>query len=332
MSKARILLLFSGGLDSLLAAKALLEAGAELSALHFVTPFTGSLDYLQGEVYLQEWGVEIRRVAINVEAFRHLLLNPPHGFGKAMNPCIDCKILFMRKAKQIMETEAFDAIASGEVLGERPMSQNKLSLDIIERDGELAGKLLRPLSAKLLPETEVEKQGLIDRNKLYAIEGRGRKPQIELARIWGIEEYATPAGGCLLTEPAYCAKLKDLMDRNEDSDETVKLLKTGRHFRYTDGSRLIVGRNEKENLALLEHAAPNRTFFDVKNTGSPIGLLFAAPNSPELIKWSAAVVARYCDNRLISELNVTYWVKGAEESVVNVRPLNAEEVELWRIQ
>ncbi|MBD3285960.1 hypothetical protein GF359_05700, partial [candidate division WOR-3 bacterium] len=201
MAEPRILLLYSGGLDSLLVARILLEAGANVEALHFVIPYTGSNEIITGEGYLSEWGIPLRRIKIDVDEFRPLLGNPPHGFGRALNPCIDCKILFLRKAKEILGKEGFSAVATGSVVGERPMSQNREALDEIERKADLQGKLLRPLSALLLPETEVEKEGLLDRSKVLGIQGRGRKPQLKLAAKWGITEYATPAGGCLLTEP-----------------------------------------------------------------------------------------------------------------------------------
>jgi tRNA U34 2-thiouridine synthase MnmA/TrmU len=345
---ARVLLLFSGGLDSLLAARLLKETGSEVEAIHFITPFTGSMDKLEGEGYLGEWGIPVRRVLIGFAEFRPLLETPPYGFGRALNACIDCKILFMRKAKQILLAEGFDAIASGEVLGERPMSQNRQSLDIIEREAGLQGLLLRPLSAQLLPETEVEKKGLVDRSKLMAIEGRGRKPQLALAERWGITEFATPAGGCLLTEPQYSNKLGDLLDRpGEATDETVGLLKTGRHFRYPGGPKLIVGRNQEENERLLAFAEDRGDVLrdvlrvEVRAAGSPIGLLFTGISDHEdersvlrvlrVLRWAAGIVARYSDARAEPQVEVTWWGEEGTEQVVTVKPATDEELEAWRL-
>jgi len=336
----RILCLFSGGLDSLLTARVLKEADAEVEALHFITPFTGSAERLRGENYLEEWGINLRRIRISLQEFRPLLEKPPHGFGRALNPCIDCKILFLRKACEIADAEGFDAVATGEILGERPMSQNRQSLDVIERAAGLKGRLLRPLSAKLLPETEVEKQGLIDREKLLDIQGRSRKPQFELAERWGITEFATPAGGCLLTEPQYSSKLKDLLDHpGEATDETVALLKTGRHFRYPEGPKLVVGRNEAENKMLLLHTGKDRVFFEVKHIGSPIGLLFAegnrlkagSPQENEVLSWGAKIVARYSDAKKEPQVTVTWWNKEGAERTLFVAPAKDSELEGWRL-
>jgi tRNA U34 2-thiouridine synthase MnmA/TrmU len=318
MGQPRILLLFSGGLDSLLAARLLKEVGA------------------------------LRRVRISFREFKPLLDAPAHGFGRALNPCIDCKIMFMRKAKEILQAEGFDAVASGEVLGERPMSQNKQALDIIEKEAGLEGKLLRPLSAQLLPETETEKKGLIDRGELLDIQGRGRKTQLELAKKWDIEKFATPSGGCLLTEPQYSSKLKDLLNHpREATDETVALLKVGRHFRYPDGRKLIVGRNKEENEELFKHDQPGRFFLEVKSTGSPIGLLFLGPpekdelsfwgqtpGSPQENKvflWGASIVARYSAARAKPQVVVTCWDRNDNERTLTVAPAKDSELEGWRL-
>jgi len=326
----RILLLYSGGLDSLLAARVLIEAGACVEAVHFVTPYTGSNERITGEEYLTSWGIPLRRITIDVDEFRPLLEKPPHGFGRALNPCIDCKILFCRKAKQILLIEGFSAVATGSVVGERPMSQNLAALGEIERKAELEGFLIRPLSALLLTETEVEKNGNIARTKLYGIQGRGRKPQLELARKWDITEYATPAGGCLLTEPLYTRKLTDLMDREEDNDETVALLKTGRHFRLEDGPKLIVGRNKEENEELLSHKGENRVSFEVKGVGSPIGLLFSQSTEKRVFLWAASIVARYSDDKNEELVNVTCQGAGYEDSL-SVTPSTSSQIETWRI-
>lgn len=364
MARPRILLLFSGGLDSLVAAKLLREVGAALQALHFMTPFTGSESGLPGEGYLAEWKVPLRRVRISLAEYLPLVTAPPHGFGRALNACIDCKILFLKKASQIAEHEGFDAVATGEVLGERPMSQNRLSLEIIERESGLGEKLLRPLSAALLAPSEVEDKGLIDRSKLLAIEGRGRKPQLELAKRWGIVDFATPSGGCLLTEPQYSAKLRDLLGHPDElSEETVALLKVGRHFRrHPQGAKLVVGKDKKDNEELLRHPGESRFFFEVKGTGSPVGLLFlnsavkdgvfsgfespgpptkdevfcrgessGSPIKNEVFYWGASIVARYSDDRDKAQVTVTMWDKDGIEKTISVSPARVEEVERWRL-
>jgi len=329
---ARILCLYSGGLDSILATRLLKDAGAEVQAVHFITPFTGSMEKLSGERYMEEWGVPIRRIRIAFEEFRSLLDAPAHGFGRALNPCIDCKILFLRKAGEIMKREGFDAVATGEVPGERPMSQNRRSLDVIERESGLETRLLRPLSAKLLPQTGVERAGLLDRGKLLDIQGRGRKPQLALAGRWGITEFATPAGGCLLTEPQYASKLKDLLDHpGEAADETVALLKTGRHFRYPEGPKLIVGRDKEENEKLLQHGGEGRIFLEVRGVGSPIGLLFAHNPSEEILAWATKIAARYSDAKEEPQVSVTWWDKEGVERTLFAAPAKDSELEGRRL-
>jgi tRNA-specific 2-thiouridylase len=231
-----------------------------------------------------------------------------------------------------MESENFDAIATGEVLGERPMSQNRLSLDIIERESGLGGRLLRPLSAALLPPSEVEDKGLIDRSKLLAIKGRGRKPQLELAQRWGIAEFATPSGGCLLTEPGYSAKLRDLLEHpGELSEETVALLGLGRHFRHHGGAKLIVGRDKEENEELGKHITDNRVCLTVRGTGSPIGVLFCGEPRGDVLEWAASIVARYSDARAKPQVAVTWWDSSGNESTLTLAPLGDPELEVWRL-
>lgn len=344
MRRPRILLLFSGGLDSLIASRLLVELGVRVEAVHFMTPFTGKESGLPGERYLGEWGISIRRTRISLHDYLPLLTSPPHGFGRALNACIDCKILFLREAKRIIESEGFDAAATGEVLGERPMSQNRLSLDIIERESGLEGRLLRPLSATLLPSTEIETSGLIDRPRLLSIQGRGRKPQLELASKWGITEFATPSGGCLLTEPGYSRKLRDILERPlELTDEQVALLKVGRHFRHPLGPKLIVGKNQNDNEELLRHPDKSRVLLDVKEAGSPVGLLFLEsfgddlsqglpeyPQANTVLLWAASIVARYSDLKNESEIKVTLCHNGVEK-VISVSPAQDVNIEKLRL-
>jgi tRNA-specific 2-thiouridylase len=339
--KPRVLLLFSGGLDSLVAARLLLETGCEVEAVHFITPFTGGESGLPGEEYLAEWGIGIRRIRISLHDYLPLLTSPPHGFGRALNACIDCKILFLRKAKEIMDSESFDAVATGEVLGERPMSQNRLSLDIIERESGLRGLLLRPLSAALLPPTQIEASGFLDRSLLLSIQGRSRRQQLELASKWDIRNFATPSGGCLVTEVQYSKKLRDLLDHpHELTEENVALLKTGRHFRHSGGARLIVGKNKEDNDELALHSGCSRFFLEVREASSPIGLLFlgtpgkdevSVRGENEVFLWGSGIVARYSDARYEPVVAVTLTDTEGIESKIRVTPAHDDEVERWRL-
>lgn len=243
----------SGGLDSQLAVKVLQNAGADVEAVFFVSPFFKD----DGTAFAasKALGVKFHQVDFTDEIVS-LVKSPRHGFGGAMNPCIDCHAAMIEKAGALMRDLGYDFVATGEVMGQRPMSQNKQSLGVVEKTSGLAGRLLRPLSAKLLPPTEVETQGLVDREKLLDISGRSRDRQIALAKEFGIVEYPSPAGGCRLTEEGFAKRLRDLMD-NEGLDERylLDILTVGRRFRLPGGSSVVLGRDKTENELLATLAS-----------------------------------------------------------------------------
>ena len=249
------LALMSGGLDSQLAVRVLQGAGAEVEGICFETPFFSSAAARRAADAL---GVALHVVDFTDDEIA-LVENPPHGFGGAMNPCIDCHATMIRRAGELMRELGFDFVSTGEVLGQRPMSQNAQSLRVVEKMSGMAGRLVRPMCAKLLEPTIPETEGRLDRSKLLDISGRSRERQIALAAELGITGYPSPAGGCKLTEEAYGHKLKDLMEHEGLRDPGTKavrrdlldLLKVGRHFRLPGGSAVILGRDAAEN-ALLE--------------------------------------------------------------------------------
>ena len=246
MKKIKALLLFSGGLDSILAAKILIEQGIDVLGLTLKSYFFGAE---QAEKSAQVIGLSLKIVDFSKEHLE-VVKNPEYGYGKAINPCIDCHLLMLKKARDIMVKQGFDFVATGEVLGERPMSQNQKAMELIERESGLEGYLLRPLSAKLLEQTIPEKKGWVDREKLSAIKGRSRKKQIALAKKYHIKDYPNPAGGCLLCEKNFGEKLKELLKINtETGGSDMELLKIGRHF-WHNHAKVIVGRNHEENLLL----------------------------------------------------------------------------------
>ncbi|MGB9798098.1 MAG: tRNA 4-thiouridine(8) synthase ThiI, partial [bacterium] len=265
----KAIVLLSGGLDSTLAIKLLLEQGIDVIAVHFTSPFFRSSWAVKTA---REWGIPLLEIDITDDILK-LLKAPPHGFGSQMNPCIDCHALMLRKAKEIMEEVGASFVATGEVLGERPMSQNREALRIVEKESGLEGLLLRPLSAKLLPPTIPEKEGWVDREKLLDIKGRSRKRQLELAEKWGIKDYPSPAGGCLLTDPQFSKRLKDLLDNKELTKENVVLLKLGRHFRLRKGVKLVVGRNKEENERIREFSREGGILLRAYSHKGPDGLL-----------------------------------------------------------
>ena len=240
----KILVLYSGGLDSKLAVKLLQEQGLNVECLFFKLPFIKQeIPELNGK------GIKFHVLDVTKEKllkeYLEIIKKPRYGYGAGVNPCIDCRIFMFKKAKEYADKEKIDIIASGEVLGERPMSQTSQAIKII--DNEIGFEILRPLSAKLLSETSYEKKGLVDRNKFFDFQGRGRKKQIELAKKFNMS-YPSPAGGCLLCEKELARRLKLLLGKNLINEKTLKLTKIGRHF-YID-YWFVVGRDEKENLII----------------------------------------------------------------------------------
>ncbi|MEK6794756.1 MAG: hypothetical protein AABZ39_08275 [Spirochaetota bacterium] len=276
------IVLCSGGLDSLLACAILIRQGVAVTALHFDMG-------LGAAVLARRFGIDVSphpvgaRVALLGAVFRPVplapdylpvLLHPPHGYGSAMNPCIDCHAYMFRTAKHIMDSEGFDFVATGEVIGQRPMSQMRDKLDIVARDSLLGDKLLRPLSAKLLQPTAPERDGIIDRNALYDIEGRARDRQMALAEEFGLTDYPTPAGGCLLTDEPFARRLKEYIAHTPEeaiSLDDVSLLSFGRHFRIGK-AKLVIGRNALEN-SVLEHFAKGRVLLTPEYRRGPSGVL-----------------------------------------------------------
>lgn len=328
-AKAKALALLSGGLDSILAVKLILNQGVDVEAINFVTPFG---TYKKGESLAEEAakkiGIPVETVILGQDYLR-IVRKPKYGYGRNMNPCIDCRILMLKKAKKYAKAVGAQFIFTGEVLDERPMSQHMKALKIIDEETGLEGKLLRPLSAKLLPETEAEKRGFVDRNRLFDIKGRSRKRQIALAKELGITDYEWPAGGCLLTYKEFSDKLKDLFTHKRRVFlKDVQLLKFGRHFRFGE-NKIIIGRNENENRALLQLKAKNDYFFEVQCCGSPITLLQGSKNRKALEK--AAELTAYYSDQKTRKVCVKYGREKLEKQIIVEVP-SGEEVEQIRIK
>lgn len=286
--KHKALVLFSGGLDSMLAVELLRRFGVEVAGIVFHTPFftAGSAERASREL-----GLEIRVVDITA---RHLevVKQPRFGYGKNLNPCIDCHALMARVAMEHMRDMGAEFLASGEVLGERPMSQNRQALEHVSRLSGAGDLLLRPLSARLLPLTRPEREGWIERDCLLDLRGRSRRRQIELALTWGIGEYESPAGGCLLTDPAFSERLGELMKRVEDFDGTdIELLKVGRHF-WVGDTLLVLGRRHAENERLLELALPADKLIKERERPGPTALLRSYPRAGRPARGSVEEAAR----------------------------------------
>jgi tRNA-specific 2-thiouridylase len=289
--KVRALALMSGGLDSMVAVKVLLEQGIEVEGITFQTPFFGPK---QAQKAAEQLSIPLRVVDIGA-AHLVMLRNPRYGYGSQMNPCIDCHALMLRTAGQIMEAEGFDFLCTGEVLGQRPMSQRRDALISVDKLSGYVGHILRPLSAKLLPLIRVEQEGKVDRERLLNIHGRSRKEQIRMAAFYGIDEYPSPGGGCLLTKAGFANRLKDLFATQEEVElRDLELLKWGRHFRLPGGGRLVVGRVHADNVELRELARESDVLLRANGVPGPTGLLPLSMSGADM-KLAAAIVAAYSD-------------------------------------
>jgi hypothetical protein len=291
--KARGLGLISGGLDSMLAARVLMEQGVEVAGVTFATPFFGSA---RGEAAARHVGFPL---VVRDITLPHLAMvkAPPSGYGSRMNPCIDCHAMMLRIAGEVMDAEGYDFLFTGEVLGERPMSQSLRSLNRVANLSGRAGRVLRPLSARLLAETSPEREGHVDRARLLDIQGRSRRRQFELAKRFGISDYPTPAGGCLLTDPAFSKRLRDLFDHGPESDpRQVRLLAVGRHFRLREGVKAVVGRNDADNRLLVELRGAGDVLLRTLEVPGPVVLLCGAAEAEDL-RAAARLCARYSDGR-----------------------------------
>jgi tRNA-specific 2-thiouridylase len=282
VSKVRAISLFSGGLDSICATRLVMEQDIEVIAVKFVTPFFGYEILGDPDNYRLEtkekYGIDVRIVDISDE-YLQLLRQPSHGFGKYFNPCIDCKIFMLSRARTMLKELKCSFLITGEVLGQRPMSQRRDTLNVIERDSGNRTILLRPLSAKLMNETEAEREGLIDREKLLDFSGRGRSRQIALAKSYGIVDYPAPAGGCILADPilsrriSYIYSGKFVVNQASMNVTDILLLLVGRQFILPGGGWLILGRDEKENLKIDDLREDGDIRLDIEERPGPIALL-----------------------------------------------------------
>ncbi|MEM2918686.1 MAG: hypothetical protein QXY62_04225 [Candidatus Altiarchaeota archaeon] len=326
--KIKALALLSGGLDSSLAVKLILDQGIDVVALNFTSPFClcGSHG-CNAITTAKKFGIPIKVVSKG-EDYLRLIRKPKYGYGRHMNPCIDCRIYIFKKAKKIAREIKADFIFTGEVLGERPMSQHMRAFKIIEKESKLEGKILRPLSAKLLPKTEAEIKGLVDREKLLSIHGRSRKKQMELANKFQID-YPCPSGGCLLTYKEFSNKLRDLFNHKKKiSLRDINLLKIGRHFRF-ENNKIIVGRNKEENEKLLNMKEAKDYCFEVPNFGSPITLL-QGKKTKKAVEIAAKITAHYSDAKNEKEVLVRYG-RDKMDKKIEVKPMKNSEIEKFRI-
>lgn len=327
--------LYSGGLDSTLAILVMLRQGINITAITFLNHFGCDISDRSScsknpFAAAEQFGFEVKLAHLS-EKFIEIVKKPKHGHGKNMNPCIDCRILMLREAKKFMEMIGARFIITGEVMGQRPMSQRKTLFPMIDKEAGLRGYVLRPLCARLLEETIPEQDGIVDREKLYAISGRSRKPQMALAAEFGLKDYPAPAGGCLLTEPNYSYRLSELLEHNNNPDfRDLNLLRVGRHFRFSSDCKIIVGRNKGENDLLLSTAGSSDHVLRVEGYGSPITIVTGTPTESSLTT-AASLCVRYSDAKHLPKVDVTVF-KDGKRSRITASPAGEDLIASLRIE
>ncbi len=322
----RALALVSGGLDSVLSARLILDQGIDVIGTSFVSPFFGADAAAES---CSELGIELVVIDIGDDLL-NVIRSPKHGFGRFVNPCIDCHALMVRRAAEKMKELGASFVVTGEVVGQRPKSQMRFGLEAVERESGLKGLLLRPMSAKLLAPTIPETEGWVDRERLLGLHGRTRKPQMELAQEFGITKFASPAGGCLLTDENYARVFRDLMEHGQMSLGSVRLLSVGRQFRLSDAAKLSVGRNHSENEALFELKPPGELFLKVVDHKGPVAVLGGSPGADD-IETAAAIVARYSDAPAAEPVKVQVWDGAESGREVTVVPLTPRETRRFAV-
>jgi tRNA-uridine 2-sulfurtransferase len=334
--KAKAVALLSGGLDSNLAVRMMLEQGIEVEAIAIKTPFC-DFDCGRGcghrvKEVASELGVQLKTVYYG-EEYLKMLKHPKYGYGSGMNPCIDCRGMMYKTAKQHMEKIGADFVITGEVLFQRPMSQNKRALNIIEKEAEMEGKVLRPLSAKHLTPTEAEKYGLVERSKLGDVRGRSRKSQIALANYFNINDPPNAAGGCLLTDPAFSKRIRDLMEHSKyiPSINEVELLKIGRHFRLSPEAKLVVGRDEDENDMIEAMIIDGDIKMEASEYVGPKCILRCKKCDNRILSMAARTVLRYSDAPRGNPSKVKVEINGLQQDEISALPANETELEGLRI-
>ena len=322
--KKKVVALLSGGLDSQLAVRMMQKQGFDVSAVAIKTPFC-DFDCGRGCGFeirerADDLGVNLKTVYLGDE-YIEMLKNPKYGRGAGFNPCVDCRSMMFDAAKKHMEEIDAEFIISGEVLGQRPMSQHGPALHTIEKESDLKGKIVRPLSGGLLPATDAEKNGLIKRKDLGMIKGRTRRAQLDMAKEYGIEDPPNAGGGCLLTDPSFGLRAKDLFGHIETPTiNDIDLLKVGRQFRFDKFSKLVVGRDQNENMIIGSLSLPKDILLEARDHMGPTSIIRGQQVSDENIRLAAAITLRYSDAPKDSESTVTIN-KNGEKTEISVKPI-----------
>lgn len=346
MQQRKAVALISGGLDSLLAAKVMLDQGIHVEGINFFTGFC-----VEGHTHAirqkdkgkpkrnnalwvaETLGIKLHIVDI-VDEYKQVVFNPKYGYGANLNPCLDCKIFMVKKAKEWMDAHGFDFIITGEVMGQRPMSQRKDTLPVVQRASGIEDLLLRPLCAKHLPPTKPEREGWVDRDKLYDFHGRNRKPQMALAKSFGFVDYAQPAGGCcFLTDEQYSKKLADLWQARGSKQyemDDIMLLKVGRHVRPAPNYKLIIAREEGEAKFLQGYKKMYPSLKTTSHSGPLV--LIDGDCTDEQIEQASRITARYSQGKMADEVALDYQDTAGAVREIRVKPMSPGEFnESWMV-
>jgi len=333
--------LISGGLDSMLAARLVQQQGIQVEGINFFTGFC-----VEGHTHAirkkdrsrakrnnalwvaEQLGIKLHIIDV-VDEYRNVVINPRHGYGANLNPCLDCKIFMVHKAFDWIRENGFDFIITGEVVGQRPMSQRKSTMPMVAEESGAEDLLLRPLCAKKLAPSRAEREGWVDRERLLDLNGRSRKPQMALAREFGFEDYAQPAGGCcFLTDRSYSVKLQDLWDNRGQREyelDDIMLLKVGRHIRPSADFKLIIAREEGENNFLQGYRRQFQSISTVSHAG-PLALIEGAPLDAAQLELACAITARFSQGRDAESVELLYSDHGNATQTLQVKPLAPEQI------
>jgi len=329
--KVKAVGLISGGLDSILAAKVVKDLGVEVHGVYFAMPW-GCCDKATAIEAATQIGISFIVLQLD-ERYLEMVRKPKHGYGSVMNPCVDCRIHMFSRAGQYMRHIGADFVFTGEVVGQRPMSQMRHSLKKIEQGADLEGRLLRPLSAHLLEPTIPELEGVIDRNRLLGLSGRSRKEQIDLAGELNITAYNQPAGGCLLTDKNFAARMKDTLGHGYRNFRETIALKWGRHFRLSPEFKVILGRDEEENEALIRHAHPDDHVMQISDNRGPTLVLKGYDPAPEILATAAGLIQKFSRLKEQPPVEMNYWQCRDKDDVRRVvaRAIDESEIERMRL-
>ena len=324
----KALALLSGGLDSILAIRLVQKQDIQVEGICFVSTFFGD-EHARAAAHLLNIPLHLSNIT---EELLRIIKSPPHGFGRGANPCIDCHALMFKQAGSMMNKHGAQFLITGEVLGERPKSQSRRALAIVDRQSGFGGYIVRPLSAQCLDATVPEREGWLDRSQLLAITGRSRKIQFNFAKNEGITDFPIPAGGCLLADPNYARRIKYIVSTGKLNANEAELLKVGRHFHFNHTAHLVIGRNRSENARILALATPGDVILEVRDHAGPVSLL-RGMSPVEQIRRAGAFAARYSDAPEETGTTVRYrHISTDETGLLQVRPADPDEILRARIE